>query len=175
MIPVVSLCVSGVFALMLVLVPVLVLAYMLFYDWDHAISAKSHQLFYETNHAQLLAACRDVMAHPEVYGTDNYGTDNINGDSKPQKKAVPKVIADLKPAYWTANNKCMLIALTCGFHHSGTTALAEGVKLSDENVFGFPLRFELVPGLWFTEDEGKIRTTRYPPGKEYLKYPDRDE
>jgi hypothetical protein len=85
------------------------------------------------DHAQLLAACRDVLERREEFIHDGVSID-------PNNPKLPAIIRDLEPAYILAPEDHLQIELHSGHAHFGFYAFPKFAQGSGG--------IELIPGLW---------------------------
>ncbi len=119
------------------------------------VARRTNYVLNEADHAKLLAACREIMKNHSGYRHGDAGESSIDTEDP----MLPEIVRNLDPAYITADNSSVRIAMTGGFHHCGVLAFADDAENPD-----VPVTFKLCPGLWFYEDEGPTRGVRYPPG-----------
>ena len=112
------------------------------------------QLLYRTDHAALLAACREVMSNRHAFARDRDWHGQKDPDRSfidPKDPKVPAAIAALQPRDIIASDSNMHLELHGGFDHYGVFAFSEEAASSQTNGFSGP--FQLIPGLWYY-DEG---------------------
>lgn len=120
--------------------------------------AGRRRLLCETNHAKLLAACRELLRRVEAgdLSARQYG---FGSNPDPAKAQFPKVIVALEPSCVYVEAGRIMIEMMGGMDHYGVSVYRE--DYSGEHFAGF--RYgdrELVPGLWYYDD-GYDENPRY--------------
>jgi hypothetical protein len=123
-----------------------------------ARAPKEQLLLHATDHAALLAACREVIAKRGSYQVDP-GTRGV-GEGTPefqranphsQDPRIPEVIRALRPAYITVDADHVRLEFGGGPYHYGVIGWADGVAPAWTST-GAHSR-ELLHGLWYYADE----------------------
>ena len=111
------------------------------------------QLLYQTDHAALLTACREVITNRQVYSPDRTRLKPDNSNMfliDPHDPRIPAVIVTLEPSYILATDSNVVIELHGAFDHYGVNAFTEDTACNRTNHFPNP--FKLTPGLWYYDD-----------------------
>jgi len=124
------------------------------------LTVKKQKLLYQTDHQELLKACRQVITryNDRVYSRAKI---NINDASANDLKQIPRIILDLEPVYIWIHNDRVMVALMGGMDHAGVTAYmnsGEAVASDDD--------FVLIDGLLYYDDGLREADDDY---KDYLK------
>ena len=124
------------------------------------MTVKKQKLLYQTDHQELLKACRQVITryNDRVYSRAKI---NINDASANDLKQIPRIILDLEPVYIWIHNDRVMVALMGGMDHAGVTAYmnsGEAVASDDD--------FVLIDGLLYYDDGLREADDDY---KDYLK------
>jgi len=124
------------------------------------LALKKQRLLHQTDHQELLKACRQVIT---CYNDGVYSRAKINiiDASANDLKQIPQIILDLEPVYvWIDKNRVM-VALMGGMDHAGVTAYmnSEEAVASDDD-------FVLIDGLLYYDDGLREASDDY---KDYLK------
>ncbi len=143
--------------ILLLVSPIVVIGVYVSLSREHT-SMRQHGLIYQTNHAAILAACREMLLHKRDYGDHQHPgsasepvSDYIVLDSDDRR--LPAVIRHFKPATITIKDDSVEIEMGGGFFHYGLTAFAQGAvsELHHKDLGGTR---RLIPGLWYDWEEG---------------------
>jgi hypothetical protein len=112
------------------------------------------QFLYRTDHAAFLAACREVITNRNSFRHwEKNGWEFINpGDPK-----VPAAIAALRPTYIAPDDDSVLVGLKDGIDRLVVVAYSQQFVNSHTN--GFSGDLQLIPGLWFCDEEFTYQDT----------------
>jgi hypothetical protein len=124
------------------------------------LAVKKQKLLHQTDHEELLKACRRVITR---YNDGVYSRAKINIIDAPVNdlKQIPQIILDLEPVYiWIDKNRVM-VALMGGMDHAGINAYMNSgeAETSDDD-------FVLIDGLLYYDDGLREADDDY---KDYLK------
>jgi hypothetical protein len=124
------------------------------------LAVKKQKLLYQTDHQELLKACRQVITR---YNDGVYSRAKINiiDASANDLEQIPKIILDLEPVYIWIHKDRVMVALMGGMDHAGVTAYmnSEEAVASDDD-------FLLIDGLLYYDDGLREADDDY---KDYLK------
>lgn len=155
-------CDKGAVRRRIVIVGAIVLA-LCFVSWDlyclrgvwRVISdarQRRVRLLYETDHAALLQACRE-LSRRVARGDLKPGTYYVRFDPSPEVSRFPKMIVDLVPSYVYIDENMtgrVIVAMAGGLDHFGVEAYpADCNQPISGCTFG---KKELIPGLWYYDD-----------------------
>ena len=123
---------------------------MLFKDMRKVIAelaVKKQRLLYQTNHDELLKACRLIIKR---FNDNVFSKAKIDiRDDKFAKdlKHIPEIILNLEPVYVWFRKDFIMVALMGGMGHAGVIAYQEGSEqiASDDS-------FQIIDGLWYYDD-----------------------
>jgi len=125
------------------------------------LAVKKQRLLYQTDHHELLQACRESIAR---FNNGTFSRAKIDaGDEGAAEdlKRIPQVILNLEPVYiWFEENRVM-VALIGGFDHAGACAYAK-----DEDATSGDDDMKLIDGLRYYDDGLREADEDY---KDYLK------
>jgi len=129
-------------------------------DSIKALAVKKQRLLYQTDHNELLKACRKVVAR---YNDSVYSRAEINmSDASPKDlKQIPEIIQNLEPVYVWLEESRAIVALIGGMDHAGVYAYTNNEKtvLHDDTM-------KLIDGLVYYDDGLREADDDY---KDYLK------
>ena len=124
------------------------------------LAVKKQKLLYQTDHQELLKACRQVITR---YNDGVYSRAKINIIDAPANdlKQIPQIILDLEPVYIWIHKDMVMVALIGGMNHAGVTAYMNNGEavVSDDD-------FVLIDGLLYYDDGLREADDDY---KDYLK------
>lgn len=124
------------------------------------LAVKKQRLLYQTDHRELLKACREVIGR---YNEGVFSTAKINvGEERfaQDLKHIPQIILNLEPVYiWFDKNRVM-VALIGGMDHAGVRAY-----VNDQDAVPSDDDFKLTDGLLYYDDGLREVGANY---KEYL-------
>ena len=108
------------------------------------------RLLSETDHAALLAACRELLREISAGNLRPYRY-RVHYEPGPKTSRLPQIILDLEPMVVdTEDRGRVIVELGSAFHHSGVTAYAEDYeKPSPYFEYGDK---KIIDGLWYYED-----------------------
>jgi hypothetical protein len=120
-----------------------------------ASNAGRVQLLYRTDHAALLAACREMTNHRNAFAKlrERYGSDFIN----PKDQKIPAAIAALRPNSIIVSDDSVLLELHGGFDSYGVVAMWGQAATDYTNTMSQDVL--LIPYLWFQDDELRYQDT----------------
>jgi hypothetical protein len=126
------------------------------------MEARRPVLLYETDHRALLEACRELskqVAAGELK-IDQYRFYSLYGDPDPETQLFPQPILDLKPfqVYIQKNGPVDLIMSPYVMY--GVSAHSDGLRHGD---------IELVPGLWYFDEDFRVHPEHKKEIEELLK------
>jgi hypothetical protein len=125
------------------------------------VNAKRIQLLYRTDHVAFLAACREVIANRNSFRHwEHNGWEFIN----PKDPKVSEAIAALRPTYIAPDDDSVSVGLHDGIDSLVVIAYSEQFVNSHTN--GFSGNLQLMPGLWFSDEEFTYQDTKR---AEYIK------
>ena len=123
--------------------------------------AKRIQFLYRTDHAAFLAACREVITNRNSFRHwEKNGWELIN----PRDPKVPTAIAALRPTYIAPDDDSVGVGLKDGIDRLVVIAYSQQFVNSHTN--GFSGDVQLIPGLWFSDEEFTYQDTKR---AEYIK------
>ncbi len=118
------------------------------------------QLLFRTDHAALLAACREVMTNRTTFAVQR----DRSGDVAPNQSMIdlkdpklPGVIAALRPEYIIAEDDEVYLGLHGGFDHYGLSAYSEKTVGTRTNIWSSEIL--LIPGLIFYDEPMGYQST----------------
>jgi len=113
------------------------------------------QFLYRTDHAAFLAACRGVIANRNSFRHwERNGWEFIN----PKDPKLPATIAALQPTYVAPDDDSVSVGLHDGIGSLVVIAYSEQFVNSHTN--GFSGDLQLMPGLWFSDEEFTYQDTK---------------
>ena len=126
-------------------------------DWDQFVEkvaederARKVRLLYQTDHQQLLQACRELSK--QVFAGDlKPGEYQIRYTPHPRVSQFPRAIVNLQPTYVVINQEgTVMVEMLGGLDHFGVWAYPEGFP---ERLQAFKYGDkQLTNGLWYYDD-----------------------
>jgi len=111
------------------------------------LAMKKQRLLYQTDHHELLTACRKIIA---IYRDGQFSRSKINiADTQAagDLERVPRIILDLEPVYiWFEDNR-VIVALIGGMDHAGVQAY-----VNDDEAVTSDDSLRLIEGLLYYDD-----------------------
>ena len=124
------------------------------------LAVKKQRLLYQTDHRELLKACREVIGH---YNEGKFSTAQISvGQERSAEdcKHIPEIILSLEPVSIWLDKGRVIVALIGGMDHAGVKAYAK-----DQDAVPGDDDFKLIDGLLYYDDGLREAGADY---KEYL-------
>jgi len=114
------------------------------------IKRKKVKLLFESNHEELLLACRKMLLEAED-GKRDYG-ELWFGDEEGKKlfECLPEPLKNIEPVYIVISHESIMVALWGGMYHMGLIVFSE-----DFPAWGDKCHKELIEGLWYYDDRHK--------------------
>jgi hypothetical protein len=139
----------GIIVAVLVVAPLGSLLTMVFYDW-HTSNRERRQLLYETDHAALLAACRQVIANRKNYPRAPWDAgDPESTDIDPADPLLPDIIRGLEPRDIYVTDEMLRLELHGAFDHYGVKACSATAEIDPRQRSS---GIELLPALVYHDD-----------------------
>jgi hypothetical protein len=120
---------------------------ILFHPASHA-RAKSHELIYDIDHAEILAACRFVRENLGRFRPDPKWSRPDAAYPDPEDPLMPAIIRRLKPTTIEVQEDSVRLEFGGGPYHYGLTAFTGATAGSGTK--------EIIPGLWYFSEDGVI-------------------
>jgi hypothetical protein len=136
-------------AVLLIVAPIGCMVGYVLFD-IHNSNRERRELLYETDHAALLEACREVMRNRHAYDLVESLSDPDESFVDPHDPEVPRIIRDLEPRDIIATDDRVFIELHGAMDHYGVIALPEQLVDDADHHRGGDI--ELVPGLWYHDE-----------------------
>ncbi len=115
------------------------------------LAVKQRRLLYQTDHPELLKACRDALGDFKAgrFTRAQLQPQDPAGDEQKvtEFQRLPEAIRRLEPIYVAFRENWVEVAFMGGLGHSGAIAYAEGQKPSERDD-----AIQLIDGLWYYDD-----------------------